>query len=96
MTPYKTIRKQNGWTQKKLSEYLNIPLKLIKKYEQPCIQPPLSYRRRFMIVFNADWNELSTDHNDDIKINHKQNHKGDHKNDEKRKNEAIDNGKPEN
>lgn len=92
MTPYRTIRKQNGWTQQQLSERLNVPLQLVRKYEKPRIQPPLSYRRRFMILFDVEWDQLSSDHNIDTKINHK----GDHNNDKKRENEAIDYGKPEN
>jgi|GEM_PF-6911987 len=59
MTPYRTIRKQNGWTQEQVSERLNVPLPLVRKYEKSHIQPPLSYRRRFMIVFNVGWDELS-------------------------------------
>lgn len=92
MTPYRAIRKQNGWTQQQLSERLKVPLALVRKYENPRIQPPLSYRRRFMIIFNAEWDQLSSDHN----IDHKQYHKGDHNDDEKRKNEAVDHRKPEN
>lgn len=92
MTPYRTIRKQNGLTQQQLSERLKVPLALVRKYEKPRIQPPLPYRRRFMILFDVEWDQLSSDHN----INHKQDHKGDHNDDEKRKNEAVDHRKPEN
>lgn len=92
MTPYKTIRKQNKYTQRQLSERLNVPLQLVRKYEKPHIQPPLSYRRRFMILFDVEWDQLSSDHN----ISYKPYHKGDHKNDKKRENEAVDHRKPEN
>lgn len=92
MKSYKVIRKHNGWTQQQLSERLKVPLTLVRKYEKPHIQPPLSYRRRFMILFDVEWDQLSTDHN----INYKQYHKGDHNNDKKRENEAVDHRKSEN
>lgn len=58
MLIYKTIRENNGWTQKKLALRIGVPLSLVRQYEKVNIVPRLFYTRSFMSVFNVTWDEL--------------------------------------